>query len=343
MEQIKLFIPGRIGVIGEVSDLVSPYLSENKELIPGHAISLPINKGIYSNSKKSEKFIYKNKEKYFECEITEERLEEEAESDSFYSYICGTILYLIRNYKVQGIELEIEKMDLPIKKGLSSSAAICLTIVKAYNELYDLKLNDKQIKEIAYEGEHLAKSQCGRLDQESIMNNSISHIIFEENEAKSEEIFVKEEIYLLLVDLNSYKDTKSIMRTFNNALPFVRNEDDQIIHDIIGEKNKELIQKAIEGIEIGNIKQLGECLSKAQELMDKAGKICEALKAPVFHKMINDDFVKKSIYGGKACGSGGDGTAILICKDKKKQEELSKYINETFKMETIKTEIEKTK
>ena len=33
MEKIELFVPGRLGIIGEISDLVSPYLSINKELI----------------------------------------------------------------------------------------------------------------------------------------------------------------------------------------------------------------------------------------------------------------------------------------------------------------------
>ena len=56
MKDVKLFVSGRLGLIGEISDLVSPYLSKNKNLIPGHAISMPIDKGIYSKVKKSNKF-----------------------------------------------------------------------------------------------------------------------------------------------------------------------------------------------------------------------------------------------------------------------------------------------
>ena len=342
MEEIELFVPGRVGVIGEISDLVSPYLSMNKKLIPGHAIAFPIDKGIYSKVKKSNKFKYKNKDKYFECEITEERLTEEIENNSFYSYMCGTILYMIRKYKVSGIELEIKKNDLPIKKGLSSSAAICITVAKAYNELYNLNLNKEDIKEIAYEGEHLAKSNCGYLDQESIMNDGISHIIFEKK-AKSERITVKENVYILIVDLNKGKNTKEILKTFNDALPEAKNDNDKIIHDVIGEKNKKLVYEAIKNLETGNIKKLGENLNEAQALMDKVGKICEELKAPTYHKLIEDNEVKKMVYGGKSCGSGGDGTVLLICKDKKSQEELAKYIEQKYNMKSIITHIKKSK
>lgn len=343
MEKVKIFVPGRVGLIGEISDLVSPYLSKNKELVEGHAISFPIKEGIYSNCKKSEKIVYRNREKYFQCEISENKIQEEAESNGFFSYMCGTILYLIRNYKVSGIEIEIEKMDLPIGKGLSSSAAICLTVAKAYNELYGLNLSDEEIKNIAYNGEHLAQSQCGKLDQESIMNKTISHIIFKEKEIKSEELFIKKDIYILVIDLNQEKNTKAIIKAFNNALPFAKNENDKIIHDIIGEKNKKLVQKAIDSIKTGDIVKLGETLAEAQKLMDRAQVICSELRAPVLHQLLEDENVKKHIYGGKSSGSGGDGTAVLICKNEENLNQLKKYIEEKYKMNTIKTKVEKTK
>ena len=50
-----------------------------------------------------------------------------------------------------------------MKKGLASSAAICLTIVKAYNELYNLNLTNDEMVLLAYDGEHSAGSKCGSL------------------------------------------------------------------------------------------------------------------------------------------------------------------------------------
>lgn len=342
MDEVKLFVPGRIGLIGEISDLVSPYLAQNKDLIPGHAISVRIDKGIYSKAKLSDKFKYSSKMQKFECEISEKALKKEAENNTFFSYMCGTILYLIRNYEVAGLEIEIEKMDLPIQKGLSSSAAICMTIAKAYNQLYHLKLSDQEIKNIAYQGEHLAQSQCGKLDQESIENKVISHIIFEKDEVHSEELFVKEKVFILVVDLNGNKNTKAIMDCFNAALPFAQKEEEKAIHDIIGSKNKELVEMAIEGLKNGNLEQLGKALNQAQDLMDRASGLCSELKAPILHQLLQDKQIKDFIYGGKSSGSGGDGTAVLICKNEQKQQELAKYIENKFDMKSIKFTIPQT-
>ena len=342
MEKIELFVPGRLGIIGEISDLVSPYLSINKELIYGHAISMPIDMGIYSTSIKSEKLIYKAENKYFETDISEESLIEQIEARSFYAYICGTILYLKRNYKVSGIQLQIDKINLPVGKGLSSSAAICITVAKAYNGLYDLNLSDSKIKEIAYEGEHLAKSQCGRLDQESIMNNGICHIVFTENQAQSIPISVKENIYTLAVDLNAQRNTRTIMNAFNSALPFPKNSNDKLIHDIIGEKNKRLVEMAEKSIKTGNIEMLGYSLTEAQKLMDKAAPVCREYYAPVLHSVIEDSYVHNLSYGGKSTGAGGDGIVILICKNSDAQKELNHYIKEKFHMTSIQFCINKT-
>ncbi len=117
--------------------------------------------------KKCDKFIYTYNDLHYECEIMDEgKLEIECKSNNFCSYICGTLLYILRNYKtkINGINLEIVKMDLSMKKGLASSVAICITVVKHMNKLYNLDLSKEDIIKIAYNGEHLAGSKCGLLD-----------------------------------------------------------------------------------------------------------------------------------------------------------------------------------
>lgn len=56
-------------------------------------------------------------------------------------------------------------MDLPLQKGLSSSAAICVLVARAFNQLYQLGLSLAEEMELAYWGERNTSSQCGRLDQ----------------------------------------------------------------------------------------------------------------------------------------------------------------------------------
>lgn len=130
-----IFVPGRISLIGGISDLVSPYLSLNKDLIPGCAIAVAIDKGIYSSACKNEKFIYDFGNIHYECDMEENLLKNGAENNDYFSYMCGTLLYMLKNYNISGLKLKIVKMDLPIKKGLASSAAICITIAQWINIL----------------------------------------------------------------------------------------------------------------------------------------------------------------------------------------------------------------
>ena len=64
-----------------------------------------------------------------------------------------------------GAKIHITDMTLPLKSGLSSSAAICVLVCRAFNELYDLNLSTMGEMNIAYVGELRTASRCGRLDQ----------------------------------------------------------------------------------------------------------------------------------------------------------------------------------
>lgn len=334
MGKIELFVPGRVGLIGELSDLVSPYLSKNNKLIPGKCLACQLDKGIYSIAKKSDKIIYHFKDLEFACELNEEILLKEIRNNNFYSYFCGTILYMYRKYSIGGIEITITKMDLPIKNGLSSSASFCLTIVKAYNELYHLNLMDDEIIKCAHEGEILAGSRCGNLDYNSIMNDGLCLLTFYEDKTDIERINLKKNIYFLIVNLNSSKNTKLIMEVFNETLNDVDTKNNKIL-DIVGKKNDFLVKMAKEYLEKGQIKEFGNCLNEAQELMDKASDICTEFIAPKLHMIMQDEIVREKSFGIKSIGSGGDGSALIVCKSQMDKEDLNKYLNKKYQMESI--------
>ena len=51
-------------------------------------------------------------------------LAEIAHCGGYFSYVAGVASYMCEWYNFGGVHIEIIKMDLPMKKGLSSSAAI---------------------------------------------------------------------------------------------------------------------------------------------------------------------------------------------------------------------------
>jgi galactokinase len=56
------------------------------------------------------------------------------------------------------------------------------------------------------------------------------------------------------------------------------------------------------------------------------GVASEELNAPVLHGVLSMKEIAPFIYGGKGVGSGGDGTAQLICKSKEDRKETEKIL-----------------
>lgn len=101
----------------------------NSDLEKGCAIVTGTQQGIYAIAKKAKKFsVYSNiaeyKDSSFECPMELNTLAEIAHCGGYFSYVAGVASYMCEWYNVGGVHIEIIKMDLPMKKGLSSSAAI---------------------------------------------------------------------------------------------------------------------------------------------------------------------------------------------------------------------------
>ena len=77
----------------------------------------------------------------------------------------------LTHYRVRGLVIDNYQTDLPMKKGLSSSAAICVLAARAFNRVYDLKLTVRGEMELAYQGEITTPSRCGRMDQGCAFGN----------------------------------------------------------------------------------------------------------------------------------------------------------------------------
>lgn len=71
-----------------------------------------------------------------------EILLDEARKGGFWSYSTGVAAEVLKKYpgRVQGARIDNYKTTLPVKKGLSSSAAVCVMVARAFNALYDLSM-----------------------------------------------------------------------------------------------------------------------------------------------------------------------------------------------------------
>ena len=156
--------------------------------------------------------------------MVREALLAEAERGGFFSYAAGVAYQILTHYRVRGLEVDNYLTDLPVKKGLSSSAAFCVLIARAFNRIYDLKMTVRGEMEFAYSGEITTPSRCGRMDQGCAYGGRPILMTFDGDRIDIEELKVPRNLYFVIADLGAGKDTKEILSKLNRCYPFAENE-----------------------------------------------------------------------------------------------------------------------
>ena len=332
---MNIFVPGRLCLFGEHSDWAGHYRTMNAEIPPGVAIVTGIEEGIYAEVEKATEFEViseadeiKGAWSDFSCRMSDADLKRVARSGSFFCYCAGVASYMLEWYNVGGVRIKITKMTLPIKSGLSSSAAICVLVARAFNKLYKLNLNTMGEMNIAYWGELRTSSRCGRLDQACAFGVRPNLMIFDGDEVEVKALTVKKHLYWVFADLCATKDTIKILRDLNKGYPFPSDEKERLEHMALGEWNKEIVDKAIKYMADGDPESLGLLMTEAEYMFNKyVAPISSALDAPKLTSVLNDSNIKPLIYGGKGVGSHGDGSVQFLARDKESQLQLRDYLN----------------
>ncbi len=333
---MKLFVPGRLCLFGEHTDWAGHYRTMNADIKPGAAIVTGIEQGIYAEVEKSSTFeMYSSAPEIndvwqdFSCRMDEAELKHIAKSGSFFCYCAGVASYMLEWYKVGGVRIRITSMTLPMKSGLSSSAAICVLVARAFNVLYNLNLNTLGEMNIAYVGELRTSSRCGRLDQACAFGVKPNLMTFDGDEIEVRSLNVKKHLYWVFADLCAEKNTIKILSDLNKAYPFPNTDAERAEHEALGEQNLEIIERAIKFMAEGNAEALGKLMTEAEALFDaKVAPMSSALWAPKLHAVLQDPTVQSLSWGGKGVGSHGDGSVQFLARSEETQKQLADYLNE---------------
>ena len=333
---MKLFVPGRLCLFGEHTDWAGHYRTMNADINPGAAIVTGIEQGIYAEVEKSSIFeLYssadeiKNVWQDFSCRMDEVELKRVAKSGSFFCYCAGVASYMLEWYKVGGVRIRITDMTLPMKSGLSSSAAICVLVARAFNQLYNLNLNTLGEVNIAYLGELRTSSRCGRLDQACAFGVKPNLMNFDGDEIEVRSLNVKKPLYWVFADLCAEKDTIKILSDLNKAYPFPNSDAERALHDALGQQNLEIVERAIKYMAEGDAESLGKLMTEAEALFDeKVAPMSSALLSPKLHAVLQDPKILPLVWGGKGVGSHGDGSVQFLAKSEEAQQQVTNYLNE---------------
>jgi UTP-glucose-1-phosphate uridylyltransferase/mevalonate kinase len=346
---MKIFVPGRLCLFGEHSDWAGDYRRLNPELEKGYTLLVGTNQGLYAEVKPHPTQLILRaslsdgtRKEPLVLPMERQVLLAEAEKGGFFSYAAGVAYQFLTHYQVRGLEIDNYLTDLPIQKGLASSAALCVLVARAFNRLYDLKMTIRGEMEFAYLGEITTPSRCGRMDQACAYGNRPIVMIFDGDRTDVIELKVPKDLFFVIVDLGASKNTQEILSQLNQCYPFASNELQQNVQNYLGSISSQITQEAVDALQKGDAEQLGALMKRAQAEFDKhLIPACPSqLTAPILHQILNYEPIQAYILGGKGVGSQGDGTAQFIVKDDESQQKIIEIIERDFpQMQSLKLTI----
>ncbi|MBS3733334.1 MAG: GHMP kinase [Phycisphaerae bacterium] len=334
-ESVDLFVPGRLCLFGEHSDWAAEF-----GLHRGFCLIVGTDQGLTATARPADNFVVESqipdengrptgRARRMECHWDSDVLLSAAhDREEFFRYCAGVAHQMMQHPRSPGgLNLQITSMDLPLRKGVSSSAAVCILVARAFDAVYKLGLFPHELMELAYLGEKLTGSQCGRMDQACIYGKTPVLLTF----AKADDIRVEPvspggEIPMFIVDLAGRKDTVRILGDLQGAYLTSRP-----LQEALGADNERIVRTAYRTVGAGDAEGLGKLMTEAQGTFDEkvAPHSTYELSSPLLHELLNDDVLAGHIYGGKGVGSQGDGTAQFVARSCEDRMAAMKHITET--------------
>ncbi len=331
---IELDVPGRLCLFGEHSDWAAGYRKTHPGLARGHCLVAGTDQGLHARADRAEGMLQiasalpdgtRRGPERFALELS--ALAAAARAPGFFRYAAGVACEVVERHRVGGLSLEITRATLPIRKGLSSSAAVSVLVARAFSRVYGLELSPRDEMDLAYAGERRAGSACGRMDQICALGRRPAFLTFDGDALDVEPLTPGAELRLLIVDLRRGKDTRRILADLNRCFPDAPGPRAAAVRDALGPRNAELLGRARAALVAGDASGLGALMSEAQARFDRdIAPACPELAAPRLHQVLAHAAAAELACGGKGVGSQGDGCAQLVARGVEERVELARRL-----------------
>ncbi|MEW5307099.1 MAG: hypothetical protein WDW36_009517 [Sanguina aurantia] len=351
-QAVEFFVAGRVCLFGEHSDWAGQHRGANLGLVPGRTIVVGTEQGLTATATRCQDKVLTITTTSHDGEafgpeefpLQPEALLAVARAGGFWSYVAGTAYRLLTSHHVGGIVIHNHTTTLPHGKGLSSSAAVCVMVARAFNLVYDLKLTTRGEMEFAYLGEITTPSKCGRMDQACAFGSVPVVLTFDGDMMQVHPAKLAAPLLLVLVDLNAAKDTTEILNSLQAAYPYPSTDQHHRLHALLGTGNRSIVEAALGAMAEGNMQALGLLMTEAQLAFDAAaGPLCPAqLAAPLLHTVLALPSLQRHLWGGKGVGSQGDGTVQLLCRSVEDQTKVCALLLQELGMACVPMTVQPT-
>ncbi len=204
--------------------------------------------------------------------------------------------------------------NLVCASGIGASAALAASIARAINKELELKLNDEQINEAAFEAECAGSGPASGIDNTCSVFGGF--IIFEKNlqggQNKIEKIKVKKPVEIVLANSGITQETKNVVADVKTLKEKKPKEFEKIFSDY-----RKLYDSAIEALRKEDWKKIGNLMNKNHALLQKITVSCKELDK------MQKIALKAGAYGAKLTGTGRGGLLIALTPDTALREKVA--------------------
>jgi galactokinase len=336
-EAVEVFVPGRLCVVGEHSDWAAGYRAASRAISPGAAIVVGTEQGILASARRSatKELVFRSgRGRALRAPFADLR---KAVSHPFFGPVAGAFAALLERYRCGGVAVEVVRSDLPAGKGLASSAAACVLLVRAARQLHDLPIDAAEEMRLAWEGERRAGSMCGRMDQACALGRACVLLGFDGDDLAVRRLRPGGRFHFVLVDLGGAKDTRRILRDLQGCFPGAPGRRARRCRAALGQHNLAIVARSAAAILAGDAPELGRCLDEAQRIFERdvAPVSPRVLREPRLRALLGVPFVREASLGAKGTGSHGDCCAQVLVRDAASQQALIRRISDDLRLRAL--------
>lgn len=261
-------------------------------------------------------------------------------SDDPLRYAAAAILALReRGVLLRGTEVQADS-TLPPRRGLGSSAAFTLLVLKAMTRVADVSLGARELAELAYRAERgILGIECGLMDQAASAFGRPLFLDFTDGGMQVEELELPVPVHLVLGDCGGVKNTERILATLNRAHRTGRAQGgvdadrslrtpDEGVAFAFTRLFPPVVRQGRDALVSGNLRGLGEAMIVCQAVYDEYLRpACSDLAGESLPGLL-EVCRSHGALGQKWTGAGGDGAFVALAKDAAHQESLAARIRQ---------------
>jgi len=226
---------------------------------------------------------------------------------------------------IEHLKIDIESQKLEIifagelyaASGVGASAAQCTSLARALNDSFNLKLDDENINEAAYEGERAYHGTPSGIDNTASTYGGLIWFVKNLSGGKNTMDLLQSPKKMPLVIANS-----RITASTTEVVADVRRlkEKDPEKFEKIFNEYKVLSEKAKKALVEGDINILGNLMNQNHKLLQ------EITVSGEINDILVDIALKNGALGAKMTGTGRGGLVIALAENEEVQEKIAKAI-----------------